>query len=326
MKGVLSRRRPGGALRATVDEMDSAGPNIDAALRQRLAARYGSEVEEWLATLPALLTAVAEEWELELDSPIPLGNASAVFHCRLRDARRAVLKASPDRSRLKVEASALTAWRTVHSPTVIAFDDQLGALLLEAIEPGTPLIVSMAYPDVERIARLLRALHGQSVPTGPYPSVAERVDDLFRSSTKLYERDPHLTGVIPFELYERGHALATRLARHNVETVLLHGDLTPRNILEGGGERGLVAIDPTPCRGDGAFDAVDLILWQAADLESIHARTEVVAAAIGVEARRLLSWCCAFGGMVALELASEGSAPPPRIDALQKLASQAELT
>jgi streptomycin 6-kinase len=42
---------------------------------------------------------------------------------------------------------------------------------------------------------------------------------------------------------------------------VLHGDLTPSNILDGGAERGLVAMDPAPCLGDAAFDAVDLILW-----------------------------------------------------------------
>jgi streptomycin 6-kinase len=236
-----------------------------------------------------------------------------------------VLKASPDRSRLIVEASALTAWHTVHSPEVIAFDDQLGALLLEAIDPGTPLIVSMKYPALERVIDLLSALHGP-VPDGSYPTVAQRVDDLFRSSTKLYERNQQLTEVVPYELYGRGHALATRLAHRNVATVLLHGDLTPRNSLDGGAERGLVAIDPTPCVGDAAFDAVDLILWQADDLRTIEARTERLAEATGLEAERLHDWCCAFAGMLALELASEGSIPGTRIEALRELALQPEGT
>ena len=250
-----------------------------------------------------------------------------VFHCRLSVGRSVVLKVSPDRSRLAAEATALAAWRTVHSPAVIAFDAQAGALLLEAIQPGTPLIVSMAYPASERVAGLLGALHGQSVRGGSYPEVAQRIDELFRSSTKLYERDQRLTSLIPYELYERGHALAKKLAESSVGTVLLHGDLTPRNILDGGTERGLVAIDPTPCRGDPAFDAVDLILWQADDLKTIRARTDVLATAIDVDAGRLHAWCTAFAGMLAMELASErGGVPRPRIEALRKLASQAETT
>ena len=106
--------------------------------------------------------------------------------------------------------------------------------------------------------------------------------------------------------------------------VLLHGDRTPSNILDGGSERGLVAIDPAPCLGDAAFDAVDLILWQADDLETIEARTERFAATTGVDTDRMLAWCSAFAGMNALELGSQGNAHRDRIETLRKLASQAE--
>ena len=287
-------------------------------------ARFGRGVEVWLESLPDLLTDVAGRWELELGSPIPRGTASAVFHCRMADGRRAVLKASPDRARLGLETSALTSWHTEHSPEVIAFDDQVGALLVEAIEPGTPLTMSMTYPAPESIAGLLSALHGQTVPTGSYPAVAQRVDDLFRSSTKLYGRNPQLTTLVSPKLYERGHALAAGLAQDDVVIVLAHGDLTPRNILRGGARRGLVAIDPTPCRGDAAFDAVDLILWQADDLETIEARIEFLAGATGVEAGRLHAWCRAFAGMIALELASEGNVPRARIETLHRLALRVE--
>lgn len=136
---------------------------------------------------------------------------------------------------------------------------------------------------------------------------------------RLYERHPELTALVPPELYGRGR----RLAQHAWPIVLLHGDLTPGNILDGGAERGLVAIDPAPCIGDAAFDAVDLILWQADDLETIQARAERVAAATGTDAARLLGWCTAFAGMTALELASQGTGPRPRTEALLTLAVQA---
>src|SRR5207253_747165 len=83
---------------------------------------------------------------------------------------------------------------------------------------------------------------------------------LFDSGTKPYTRHPELLELIPLELYERGRRLASRLVEHVSPTSLLHGDLTPSNILDGGGKRGLVAIDPAPCLGDDlAFDAVHRI-------------------------------------------------------------------
>src|SRR5437667_9008419 len=136
-------------------------PGIDAGTRQRLTARFGNEVEVWFDALPGVLTALEDTWQFKLGSPIPRGSVSAVFRCRMADGRRAVLKASPDRVRLAFEAAALDSWHTVHTPAVIALDEQLGALLIEAIEPGTPLVVSSIYPAAESVAELLSSLHGK---------------------------------------------------------------------------------------------------------------------------------------------------------------------
>src|SRR5437762_8993776 len=167
-------------------------PGIDAGTRQRLTARFGHEVEIWFDALPGVLTALADRWQFKLGSPIPRGSVSAVFRCRMVDGRRGVLKASPDRARLAIEAAALNAYQTAHTPAVIALDEQLGALLIEAIEPGTPLDVSSIYPTVESIAELLSSLHENGVPDPSYTTVKQRVAYLFDSSAKLYERRPEL--------------------------------------------------------------------------------------------------------------------------------------
>jgi streptomycin 6-kinase len=247
---------------------------------------------------------------------------SAVFRCRLADGGSAVLKASPDRARLAHEAAALERWHTRHTPAVLAFDKHLGALLIEGIEPGTPLVVSSYVPAPESIAELMRALHESGVRDPSYPTVEQRVTHLFDSSAVLYEWHPELATAVPRELYERGRQLATRLAREATPTVLLHGDLTPSNILDGGG-RGLVAIDPAPCLGDGAFDAVDLILWQADTGATITARTEQLAEASGLSTDRLRAWCVAFAAMTALELGSKQAATHVPHAPLLDLASDA---
>jgi streptomycin 6-kinase len=77
-------------------------------------------------------------------------------------------------------------------------------------------------------------------------------------------------------------------------------------VLDGGGRRGLVAIDPGPCLGDPAYDAIDLLVWQAGDIATIEARAALLATAIGVDVARLLDWCVAFAGMFALDLAGQG--------------------
>src|SRR5207249_473468 len=161
--------------------------------------------------------------------------------------------------RIAGEAAALESWTTPHTPAVLAVDERLGALLIEAIEPGTALVDSAAYPSLERVVELVSALHKGGIPDPSYPPLAQHVAYLFDSTAKHYAAHPELAERVLPELYERGRRLATRLAAHARPTVLLHGDLTPSNILDGGDQRGLVAIDPAPCLGDAAFDAVDLV-------------------------------------------------------------------
>jgi streptomycin 6-kinase len=297
---------------------------IDDEARSRLTARYGAEVGRWFDELPVVLGALAKRWQVELDSVIPRGSMSVVIRCRMGDGRPAVLKVGPDRTRLLNEAAALNRWTTAHTPSVLAVDESVGALLLEAIEPGTPLAESSAYPDMESVAELLSSLHATGVPDPSYPPLVHHVEYLFNSGTRPYERRPELVDVVQPELYERGRRLAMRLVEDVSPTALLHGDLTPNNILDGGSQRGLVAIDPAPCLGDDlAFEAVDLLFWQADDADMVARRAEQLAPAIGVDARRLVDWCIAFAGMVALELAEAANTPRERVEALITLANQA---
>jgi streptomycin 6-kinase len=146
---------------------------------------------------------------------------------------------------------------------------------------------------------------------------------LFDAGTNPYERNPELIELVPPELYERGRRFAIRLAGSAPPTALLHGDLTPSNILDGGPQRGLVAIDPAPCLGDDvAFEAIDLLLWQADDVETIEARADLLARAIGADTDHLLEWCAACAAMIALEVAESPDAPPDRVQAYLALAAQ----
>ena len=205
---------------------------------------------------------------------------------------------------------------------MLAVDEAAGALLLEAVAPGTALDESAAYPGLERLAALVTSLHQGGVRDPRHRPLAERVDSLFDSGMKDYERKPDLADLIPHELYARGRRLAMRLAADAVPAVLLHGDLTPVNVLDGGAERGLVAIDPAPCLGDPAFDAVDLVFFHAGDVETIAARAEELAPAIGADAGRLLGWCVAFAGMVALEKAAQSDGADDQLEALLALAAR----
>jgi streptomycin 6-kinase len=298
---------------------------IDPASRQRLLDRFGDEVEAWFDEIPAVLAILSDRWLLREGVQIPRGSVSIVFRCRVGGGPDGVLKLSPDRPRLAWEAAALNAWMTVHAPRVIRFDEDLGALLIEAIEPGTPLDMSPGYPSMETVGKLVNALHeGSRDPS--FPTVERRVAYLFESSQRLYERHPQLQRVISPELYAEGRSLAERLAKVESRDALLHGDLTPSNILVGDEVRGLVAIDSAACIGDAAFDAVDLVLWRAESLQTIEQRAERLASLMEIDASAILSWCIAFAGMNALELAGSEDPPSDELEALMMLAALANET
>jgi len=267
------------------------------------------------------LSDLAERWEIEYESLIQRGTISVVIRCRTAKGCPAVLKVSPERRRVLDEATALR-WTTVHVPAVLAVDESIGALPIEAIEPGTPLDESTAYPRMESLVALIAALHGDAVPDPSYESVGERIAYLYESGKKKYARRPELAELIPPELYERGRQLAMRLSENTPATILLHGDLTPANVLDGGEERGLVAIDPAPCLGEPAFDGIDLVLWRAEDTGTIGARAERLAPAIGAKPERLLEWCSAFAAMVALEIAEASFDARERVEPYIALASR----
>jgi streptomycin 6-kinase len=297
-------------------------PDLDDELRRRLGRRFGPTLESWLDALPPRLDALAERWQIEFDSLVQRGTVSVVIRTRTADGRSAVRKVSPDRRRIRDEAAALARWDTIHVPTVLAVDEEVGALLIESIEPGTALVDSTDYPTLASVASLLRSLHAHGMPDPMYPQVADRVTYLFESSRRLYELKPDFVGLISQESYERSRKLALQLAVDPAPTVLLHGDLTPVNVLASGNARGLVAIDPAPCLGDPAFDAIDLVLWRAETVETITARVEQLAPVIGADPGRLFDWCAAFAGMAALEIAERSVGSPAEIEPLLAVATR----
>jgi streptomycin 6-kinase len=217
--------------------------------------------------LPERIDRLARRWDLTVDRHMPGGTSHTLF-CHRRDTTPVVLKLTPEHAIAVEEHAALTAWSD--SPRVVrVLDADLGegVLLLEGLLPGTPARGRQAPEIVD----LLDALH---VPAPPgFRSLADRIDFMF---ALLQRRRPGY--------YDRAHSAALKLAEDPVAPVLLHGDLHPENVLDAG-DRGLVAIDPRPCVGDPAFDAVDFA-FEGADL-----RERIEALSGAVDGDRLHEWC-----------------------------------
>ena len=123
--------------------------------------------------------------------------------------------------------------------------------------------------------------------SGGVPAVTQFIAYLFGSWARQRQLHPELVELVPGDLFERGRGFAARLAAESSATVVLHGDLTPVNVLDGGDRRGPGRHRSRPCLGDPAYDAIDLLVWQAGDIATIEARAAVLATAIEVDVARL---------------------------------------
>ena len=288
----------------------------------RLVARFGEEVAAWWARLSEEVELLAARWDLVVGEPVGRGNTSVVIRCRRRgDGARAVLKLCPDPSLSRAEAQALRAWRSSgRVPALWEADGTVGALLLEALPDERPLSERAAPVAIGDVAGLLRALH---VPPPAYPrefpALSARVEFIFDHWIERYRPDPAVSRAVPSERLERGREAARELATGGGAAVLLHGDLHAGNVLDGGSARGLVAIDPRPCVGDPAFDAVDWVFWGEDEPGAWEARRMELAGAIGCGSNRLRLWCAALAALLAAGRAARGE-ETDRVAALLALA------
>jgi streptomycin 6-kinase len=291
--------------------VDFSSPALDAT-RGRLLARFGAQVAPWWDRLPAAVAELAERWHLVVGDAVGRGNTSLVLRCRRADGRPAVLKLTPDAEIGAAEAWALASWESSgRVPLVWGHDAAVGALLLEAVPGEVPLSEPGPAVELDEIADLIGGLHrsGEPVVANGVRPLAERIEFIFEHWIERHgRRGEAVTRAVPVERLRRGHELARALVADPGVPVLLHGDLHPGNVLYAGAARGLVAIDPRPCVGEAAVDAVDWVFWAVDDPRGWEPRGRDLALALGVDRERLWAWCAAFAAMLAASRAAHGAA------------------
>jgi streptomycin 6-kinase len=291
---------------------------LDDAARARLVDRFGPQVGPWCDALPSLVARLTDRWGLTVVEARP-GNTGRTLMCRDPEGDSRVLKLCPDQEVSAGEATALQTWagrsRVVQ---VLEVDFEAGAVLLEGLEPGTQLTGHGADVPWTEVADLLTQLHSVQLPSvqaaGPFPSLATRVGlmfDLAERRLRGSAAEPRL----PLELLHHARRRAEDLATGGPAT-LLHGDLHPGNVLDAGPVRGIVAIDPRPCLGDPAFDAVD---WALLPMAAGGTLDDGVTKLPGLDSDRVRAWCAALAPLVAMAPLRVG-APTPFTDALLEMA------
>lgn len=176
-------------------------------------------------------------------------------------------------------------------------------LLLESVQPGTTLSDDPVGWSLDDVAPMLAELW-RSAPAGAgsgLPDLSERVEVIFFLARRRLERLPDLNAQIGRDVVERSFARSRELAVQG-PVGLVHGDLHPGNVLRAG-DRGVVAIDPRPCWGDWAVDAVDWVLSDVVDARELEKRVDWLARNVpAVDPVRVWAWCQALAAIIAISL------------------------
>jgi streptomycin 6-kinase len=251
---------------------------------------FGDEGRAWIETLPSVVAALADRWELTVGRAHAGGSHALVLDVTRSDGTPAVLKVPARDDENAAEAAALSRYRGDGAALLYHSDPATGALLLERLEPGTPLRDHPEQEEAIDIAcALLRRLRRPVPPGHPFPLVRELLRR-WMDELKAVERR-HPEALEWPERTEFASALGA-LAIHEGAEVLVNRDANMGNVLAAQREPWLL-IDPKPLVGESAFDGgwllVDLLRGapSRADAERLAAH---IGPGLGAYPERVRAW------------------------------------
>lgn len=288
-------------------------------LAHTVVSAFGDVGRDWLARLPGLVADAASAWQLQVGAPFePGGNVGWVAPARRADGSDAVLKVECPGHPNPWAAKGLRHWAGRGAARLFDADEATQALLLERCVPGTngdELDVASAN---DAVASVLAELHAVAPPgQDQFEPLARLVE---RSRETMWDWFERFERPVERVLVARADELFTSLSASSTDTVLLHGDLGPSNVVLS--ERGWLAIDPYPVIGDRAFDVGHSL--SRCDLREAREHVAGFADRLDLDARRIAGWTFACCVELALECRSVGDATGFRrcLDRTEQLTSQ----
>jgi len=247
----------------------------------------------WLDSLPSLISAVRDEFDLVLEPPLHGGSCSWVAPARLPDGTSVIVKIGWPHREMLAEPAALRLWGGRGSVRLLAHDASRHALVLARCVPGEPLASSPLPPD-ERL-RIGCAVLRQLWAIAPVGSFEDLGTVTAEWADLTEERLARLRPGYDLELIAHGVRLLRELPSSASSRVLLHGDFNPGNVLSDGGR--WLAIDPKPMVGDPAYDPWPL-LEQVDDpfqhpRSVLRDRVQLLASELDLDAQRIVDWSIA---------------------------------
>lgn len=201
---------------------------------------FGDDGRAWLPRLPGILNQCRVKWGLSEGVPSPSMSLNYLELTTMASGEPVALKVGVPNDELFTEMEALKLYNGRRAVRLLGADRDLGALLLQRLQPGTLLWQLEDNVQESRIAAsIMRDLHVPPPATHGMPAFARWVRRAFTLTRIEWDPDERM----PRDLIDKAERAFDEIERTAPRTVVLHGDLHHENILYD--ERsGWTAIDP----------------------------------------------------------------------------------
>lgn len=228
---------------------------------RNIVGLYGVKGEKWLADLPEILLQASGKWRLSKDVR-PFRNLTFNFVAVCDDeptGAEVVLKIGvpEENSSIRREKNALEAFDGKGAVKVLAFDENLCAMLLEKVAPGETLAEVFPADEIKAVRAAVETI--KKLPRRPankseFPPLENWTEDLAKAQKTTFE---------PQKVSE-ARRIFKDLREPPENRLLLHGDVHFDNILSARREPFLL-IDPKGCVGEIGYEIAvflnDLAGW-----------------------------------------------------------------
>ncbi|GFN31968.1 aminoglycoside phosphotransferase family protein [Paenibacillus xylaniclasticus] len=263
--------------------------------REQMVNVYGSRVEEWVRSLPDLISKCEAQFGIRVEEPFENLSYNYIAHGINGEGRPIVLKLSFEKDELVKEIRTLTLFAGRGAVQVIEWNDTLGAAVLERVLPGTPLSATLDDREATEVfCEVFRRLrHSIVAEEGDFHTLRGWFGALVRYRDRFGTEGP-----LPEHWVVRAEETLEELLRTTTETVLIHGDLHHGNILRHG-DGGWAVIDPKGMIGDVHFETIQYLLNYVdrdGDCDTVLCRrVAMISERLSLDRSRIARWGIARG-------------------------------
>jgi streptomycin 6-kinase len=270
---------------------------IPESFRRHMLAFQGDEGAAWLQRLPSIVSECAKRWSLSVLPPVTNLSYNYVAPAVRSDGLEVILKVGVITSEFTTEIEALRLYNGRGIAQLLAVDNELGALLLERLQPGIPLFDTIE--DDEQATRIAARVMHQLWQPAPVNHTFPTTTDWAAGLNRLRIEFGGTTGPFPKRLVEQAETLFRELHASQAASMLLHGDLHHWNILTAERQPWL-AIDPKGVVGEAAYEVGALIrnpmpyIYTRPNLgRMLERRIDILVEELGFDRERMIGWSLA---------------------------------